>query len=606
MSKKNEKMKAEMKNDIRRTVKQDKIRVQIHKKRLIKTAIVLSVIAFIAALVVFIIMQRKVKVKDEDVNIYNYFLYEENGLNGVINKDGKVVINATYEYIQIPNPEKPIFICFYDYNDEIGDYQTKVINDKEEALFTQFSNVRAIPRNDTSKSYLFQNNILTYEEQGKRGIVTIDERKVTAPIYDSVETLEHKDGILRISKDGNLGLIKLNGDTIIKPKYYSIYSDGYYDDKTQYENAGFIVGIKTDEGYRFGYLNSKGKEILECKYSAIRRILEIKNDEAAYLITSQNGKIGLNRNIQVKIKNEYEEIEYDPINKIVSIEKNGKYGISDLDGNLILPTQYESLQFAGKIITATKDGNQLAFDANGNIQKEFKYVAVNPTKSENYFITVTADGKHGISDNNNDVLVDNKYDYIEYAFDNYFIFSNDGKSGIMDNTGRKIINNDLDVVQHINGTNIIQAIDSTNSKSFILNKNIKKVLEVVDAHLFIQNNYIKIVSPNTLVYLDYDGNIKEASEVFGGNAIYAKEEDGKWGYVNSSGNVIIDYQYDLALDLNEYGYGAIKKDGKWGCINSKGEFIVDPIYEIKDIEPTFIGEYYRTSENYEVSVFVKK
>ena len=75
---------------------------------------------------------------------------------------------------------------------------------------------------------------MTYKENGKYGIVTIDERKVTSSIYDSIETLEHKDGVLKISKNGDEGLIKLNGDTIIKPKYYSIYSDGYYDDKSHH------------------------------------------------------------------------------------------------------------------------------------------------------------------------------------------------------------------------------------------------------------------------------------------------------------------------------------------------------------------------------------
>ena len=89
------------------------------------------------------------------------------------------------------------------------------------------------------------------------------------------------------------------------------------------------------------------------------------------------------------------------------------------------------------------------------------------------------------------------------------------------------------------------------------------------------------------------------------NTIFAKEQDGKWGYVNSNGTAVIDFQYDLAHDINEYGYGAIKSDGKWGVISSDGEFILDPTYSIDDVEPIFIGEYYKISEDYEVSVFVK-
>ena len=603
MSKKNERIKAEMTNDIRRTVKQDKIKIQIQKRRLMKIFFVIVALSLIGLFTALIIISRKVNVKDEDVIRYNYFLMEENGKNGIIDRSGNIVVNPEYDYIQIPNPEKPIFICFSDYNLETDDYTSKIINDKGEVLYSDYRNVRAISRNNTSRKYLYQNNILTYKINDKYGIITIDGQKVTDAEYDSIETMEYKDGLLTVSKNGNVGIIKLNGDIVIKPKYYSIISDGYYDTDTQYDNAGYIVGIKTDSGYKYGYVSPKGKEILGCEYNLIKRILEIDNDDGAYLITSKNGKIGLNRNVQVKIRNEYEAIEYDSINKILSAEKNGKYGVYDLDGNMILPTQYEELQFAGKIITAQKDGRQLVFDANGSLQKDSEYIHIMPTKSENYFITIKNNGKYGLVDNNNDVLMDNKYDYLEYAFENYFIFSSDGKFGVIDNAGNVIVQNAFDIIQVINGTNIIQAIDASSGKSYILNKNIRKVAEVESPHIYLKQNYIKIVSQDNLLYLDFDGNIKEASEILIDNLIFAKEQDGKWGFVNSSGNTIIDYQYDLTQDVNEYGYAAIKQNGKWGAVNANGEFVLDPVYEINDIEPIFIGEYYKKSENYEVSVF---
>lgn len=605
MKKNNEKIKAEMTNDIRKTVKQGRIEIQIKKRRFIKIILGLLGLILVSTLITFIVLSRKVKVKDEDVAIYNYFLIEEDGKSGIIDKNGNVLINPEYDYIQIPNPEKPIFICFSDYNEESEEYNSKVVNASGEILYTEYKNIGAIPRNNTSREYLYQNNILTYKVDDKYGIITIDGKKVTNAEYDSIETLEYKDGILIVKKDGQAGLIKLNGDVVIKPKYYSIISDGYYNEKSNYDNAGYIVEVKSDSGYRYGYINTKGKEILDCKYNLIKRILEIDDEEGAYLITSQNGKMGLNRNIQTKIKNEYESIEYDNINNIMAVKKNGKYGIYDLDGNMILPTQYEDLQFAGKIITAVKDNELLVFDANGNLKKDFEYTAVIPTKSENYFITIKNNGKYGLVDNNNDVLIDNKYDYIEYAFENYFIFTNNGKSGIIDNTGNIVVQNAFDIIQSINGTNVIQAIDSANNKSYILNKNIRKVAELNAPHIYLKNDYIKMISSDNLVYLDFDGNVKEASDILKNNTIFAKEKDGKWGYVSASGNTIIDFQYDLAQDINEYGYGAIKQDGKWGVINFQGEFILDPTYEIEDVEPTFIGKFYKKSSKYEVGVFGK-
>lgn len=605
MRKNNEKIKAEIENDIRKTAKQDKIKFQIRKRKITKAVITIMAIILIGLLINIIVMSRKIKIRDEDVAIYNYFLIEKEEKNGIIDKDGNVLINPEYDYIQIPNPEKPVFICFYDYNEETGEYSSKVVNEIGDQIYTDYNNINAIPRNNTSKKYLYQNNILTYKENDKYGIISIDGKKITNAEYDSIETLEYKDGVLIVKKDENVGLIKLNGEIIIKPKYYSIISDGFFDDENNYENAGYIVGTKTDSGYKYGYINTKGKEVLKCEYNIINRILEIEDEDGAYLITSKSGKIGLNRNAQVKIENEYELIEYDDINKILEVKKNGKYGVYDLDGNMILPTQYEELQSAGKIITAQKDGELLVFDANGSLKKDFKYVSVIPTKSENYFITINSNAKYGLVDNNNDVLIDSKYDYIEYAFDNYFIFSDDGKSGIIDSTGNIIVKNAFDIVQAISGTNVIQAIDSSNNKSYILNKNIRKVAEITAPHIYLKNDYIKLVSNDNLIYLDFDGNIKEASDILQGNTIFAKEQNGKWGYVSAAGNVVIDYQYELTQDINQYGYGAIKQNGKWGVVNSKGEFILDPIYEIDDIEPIFIGEYYKKTSNYEVSVFTK-
>ena len=68
------------------------------------------------------------------------------------------------------------------------------------------------------------------------------------------------------------------------------------------------------------------------------------------------------------------------------------------------------------------------------------------------------------------------------------------------------------------------------------------------------------------------------------NKLFAKEENGKWGFVDNNENKIVDYKYDKVTEFNEYGFAAIKQGEKWGAINDKGE-----------IEPVFIGKYYRVS-----------
>ena len=46
-------------------------------------------------------------------------------------------------------------------------------------------------------------------------------------------------------------------------------------------------------------------------------------------------------------------------------------------------------------------------------------------------------------------------------------------------------------------------------------------------------------------------------------------KDGKWGYINTKGEQIVECKFDDAYYFNE-GFARVKKDGKWGYINTKG------------------------------------
>ena len=302
-------------NDIRKSVKNKSSKRSNNKKVLTKRIVLILIVLLLIAVAVVIIKNRKIKITQDQIAQYNYSLLSENDKIGVIDREGKIVVNPEYEYIQIPNPEKPIFVCLFDYNSSSQTYSSKVLNDKGEELYTNYTNVMAIPNNNTSNTWGYETSILTYKENDKLGIITVNGKKVTKPIYDSIETLSYKDDQLKVSKDGKYGVIDISGNEIIKNYYDSISTDGYYNQETKYEKAGYIVNVKTNEGYRYGYIDSTGKEILECKYNTIRRLTEIKNDKDAYLMTVENGRYGLYKNMQKVIANEYNSIEYDNTNQ---------------------------------------------------------------------------------------------------------------------------------------------------------------------------------------------------------------------------------------------------------------------------------------------------
>ena len=52
------------------------------------------------------------------------------------------------------------------------------------------------------------------------------------------------------------------------------------------------------------------------------------------------------------------------------------------------------------------------------------------------------------------------------------------------------------------------------------------------------------------------------------------EKDGKWGYINTKGEQIVECKFDHANVFNE-GFAVVKKDDKWIYINTKGEQAIE-------------------------------
>ena len=338
-------------------------------------------------------------------------------------------------------------------------------------------------------------------------------------------------------------------------------------------------------------------------YTNIKRITELKDDNSVYLITYNNGKAGVIKNGQTVIENEYENIEFDATNNIFILQKNAKQGVYDLEGDMILPIQYDDIIFAGKYLNATKDGKLLVFDVTGTLQNEESYKSLDPVADGKYSITTNRNNQYGVIDANKTTILENKYSYIEYAFDDYFIVSLDGKLGVIDANNNVIIPVEKDIVQNIKGTNMIQVIDSRTNTSEFYNKKMEKVETQSDARIYIKDKYIEVASNNNIVYFDFDGNKKESNEIFKENKIFAKQKDGKWGYVDKDGNIIVEFKYEMTTNINEYGFGAVKLNGKWGVIDQDGKIIKEPAYELKDYDPKFIGEYYEVSNIYQISYY---
>ena len=176
----------------------------------------------------------------------------------------------------------------------------------------------------------------------------------------------------------------------------------------------------------------------------------------------------------------------------------------------------------------------------------------------------------------------------------------DRKSGVIDNNNNFLIEVKYNSLIKIYGTNLIQAYDSETDETIIYNKDFQEVGRMQAAEVNTRDNYVVLISDNNFEYFNYDGEKIEEKNLFSANLI-AYSENGKWGFKDKNGNIIVNCEYDMVTEINEYGYAGIKKDGKWGSIDSNGKIIQEPVYTLNTNQPSFIGKYYKieswTGEN---------
>jgi len=86
------------------------------------------------------------------------------------------------------------------------------------------------------------------------------------------------------------------------------------------------------------------------------------------------------------------------------------------------------------------------------------------------------------------------------------------------------------------------------------------------------------IIPHTFTYMpDFSGGMAAAKHFFS-EGMAVVEQDGKRGYIDESGKIVIQPQYDHAWKFSE-GMAAVKLDGKWGFIDKSGKIIVQPKYD---------------------------
>ena len=98
--------------------------------------------------------------------------------------------------------------------------------------------------------------------------------------------------------------------------------------------------------------------------------------------------------------------------------------------------------------------------------------------------------------------------------------------------------------------------------------------------IVVRNDRIFVQKDGAYLMIDGEGNsvssnTYSSAKLFNDSTYAAVESGGKWGYVDTDGNVVIDYQFEEARSFAN-GFAAVKVNGAWGFIDKDNNIIVEP------------------------------
>ena len=211
-------------------------------------------------------------------------------------------------------------------------------------------------------------------------------------------------------------------------------------------------------------------------------------------------------------------------------------------------------------------------------------------KGEN--VVVEKGGKYGVVTTKNEEKIPVEYEEIKYTFSIYYIAKTGGKYGIINLENEQIKGFNYTSMNYVEKGDFIQA-DLSDTETVILDNNLSEKINGIVSEINQEAGYIKVYSNNEYKYYNFKFEEKKSSDILTANNLFLSKKDGKYGYVDKAGKVVIDYIYEDGTEQNSCGFAAVKKDGVWGSINKVGAIELEPSINLdNNIYTNFIGKWH--------------
>ncbi len=434
---------------------------------------------------------------------------------------------------------------------------------------------------------------------GKWGVINSKGEIIINPEYDEAIIIpDNKKDVFLCTYDVDYSkntyktkVLNSKGEEIITG-YDEITALENYDSSNNLSYETDVLLAKKNE--RYGLVDYKGAELLNCEYESIEALKGV----AKSFLTKKDGKFGLVDNIgSIIIDNNYKAIK--PVsekyeNGYIVTNSSNKKGIIGRDKSEVLEIKYDDIkQIYGSDLYVVKEGKSWeVVNKEGATYLKDKFSDVVSINGEN--VLVKQNGKYGVLTINGEQKIAIKYDDMKYAFDNNYIYKENGNYGVININAETVLKPEYETLIYREDVGFFEASKKGQAESTFIGQDFTVKLTGILSELNVTNGYMQIRTGSEYKYYNFKFEEKTNIELLTTNTIFLSKKDGKYGYVNKDGVVVVDYIYDDAKEQNEFGYASVKKNGMWGCINSKGEEVITPAYKLENnyvIE--FINKWHR-------------
>ena len=371
-----------------------------------------------------------IPIKYEKLFLRRANMYEAtlNGKNGIIDANNKIIINFEWNILE---PVRSVE----------NYYKVKKTSKSNNfGLLNIVTKKLIIPCEYSSIEKVDNSNYFKVKKNGKYNLIDIDNKVLFKKWYDELYLPVGGRKLYIVKINDKMGVINKNEKEIVPIKYIDIQ-------KKRYKDGSHLA--KNEAGL-YGCISLDGRITMPFQYTSI----ENKNTYNENNIIAKNknkcGIIRVNDGMPYEIATcDYDEIEAK--DKLFIVEKNNKYGLMDIYGNMLTKVIFDEIKSVSnsnsyygrkkmRYYIAIKDNKYVFFNSDGEKTKTLNYKEIKPSYTFNdygkyitdkQYVAVKANNKkYGLVDILGKVVIPQKFDNILCRKGNHVIVKNNKKIGI--------------------------------------------------------------------------------------------------------------------------------------------------------------------------------